>query len=156
MLIKLQFARQIFEKYSVINLHENPSIGRSRIVPCGQTDMTELIVAFGNFANSFKNGRNLETFQKKCFFRNWSPLDRKVISLKRLNYRRCLWLLSAHSYQISVGLKSNHIIGRYAYNVLLRFSAFISEFNYNKSVLELHVESQLNAFCKPSNSWISI
>ena len=35
--MKLEFARQIFEKYSIINLHENPSIG-SRVVPCGHTD----------------------------------------------------------------------------------------------------------------------
>jgi hypothetical protein len=35
--MKLEFPRHIFEKYSVINLHENPSIG-SRVVPCGQTD----------------------------------------------------------------------------------------------------------------------
>ena len=33
-LIKLDFIRQIFEKYSHIKFHEKPSIG-SRIVPCG-------------------------------------------------------------------------------------------------------------------------
>ena len=47
-LMKLEFARQIFEKYSNIKFHENPPNG-SR-VPCGQmgggrTDMTKLIVA---------------------------------------------------------------------------------------------------------------
>jgi hypothetical protein len=31
----------------------------------GLTDLTKLTVAFRNFANSFKNGRNLEPFQKK-------------------------------------------------------------------------------------------
>jgi hypothetical protein len=36
-LIKLQFPRQIFEKYSNIRFHENPSSG-SRVVPCGRTD----------------------------------------------------------------------------------------------------------------------
>jgi len=52
------------------------------------------------------------------------------------------WLLFAHSYQISVGtwLKGNHISGRYAYNVLLLFSGYISEFNYDKSVSESHVD----------------
>ena len=36
-LIKLEFSRQIFEKYSNIKFHENPYSG-SRFVPCGQTD----------------------------------------------------------------------------------------------------------------------
>ena len=35
---KLEFSRQIFEKYSNITFHENPSSG-SRVVPCGQTDI---------------------------------------------------------------------------------------------------------------------
>ena len=33
---------------------ENPSCG-SRADPCGWTDMTELVVAFGNFANVHNN-----------------------------------------------------------------------------------------------------
>jgi hypothetical protein len=36
-LVKLEFSRQIFEKYSCIKFHENPSSG-SRVVPCDQTD----------------------------------------------------------------------------------------------------------------------
>jgi hypothetical protein len=36
-IIKLEFSRQIFEKYSDIKLHENPPIG-SRFVPCGRAD----------------------------------------------------------------------------------------------------------------------
>jgi hypothetical protein len=43
--MKLEFSRQIFEKYSNIKFHENPSSG-SRVVPRGRTDMTKLIVAF--------------------------------------------------------------------------------------------------------------
>jgi hypothetical protein len=50
-LIRLEFSRHIFEKYRNIKLRENLSIG-SRIVPCGQTDMMSLIVAFRNFANA--------------------------------------------------------------------------------------------------------
>ena len=34
---------------------ENPSSG-SRLVPCGRTDMTKLIVTFRTFANAPKNG----------------------------------------------------------------------------------------------------
>jgi hypothetical protein len=56
-LVKLEFSRQIFEKYSNIKFHENPSCG-SRVIPCGrtdgQTDMTKLMVVFRNFANSPK------------------------------------------------------------------------------------------------------
>jgi len=65
--MKLEFSWQIFEKYSSIKFHENPSSG-SRVVPCGRTDMTKLIVAFSNFANApkkqtrTKNSTLLKTF----------------------------------------------------------------------------------------------
>jgi len=48
--MKLEFSRQIFEIYANIKFHENPSSG-IRVVPCGQTDVTKLAVAFRNFAN---------------------------------------------------------------------------------------------------------
>jgi hypothetical protein len=35
--MEFEFSRQIFEKYSNIKFHENPS-GGSRVVPYGQTD----------------------------------------------------------------------------------------------------------------------
>ena len=45
--LKREFSGHIFEKYSNIKFHENPSSGR-RVVPCGRrgikTDMTKLIV----------------------------------------------------------------------------------------------------------------
>ena len=53
--MELQFSRHIFEKYSNIKFHENPSSG-SRDFPCGetdgQTDMTKLRVAFRNYASA--------------------------------------------------------------------------------------------------------
>jgi hypothetical protein len=57
--MKIKLFRQIFEKSSNIKFRENPSCG-SRVVPCGQrdrrtngqTDMTEVVVAFRNFANA--------------------------------------------------------------------------------------------------------
>jgi hypothetical protein len=56
--MKIEFSGQIFEKYSNIKFHENPSNG-SRVVQCGQTDgqtgIMKLIVAFRNFANAPKN-----------------------------------------------------------------------------------------------------
>jgi hypothetical protein len=50
-LIKCQSSKQIFKNYSNIKFHENPSSG-CRAVPCSQTDMTKLIVAFHSFANT--------------------------------------------------------------------------------------------------------
>jgi len=35
--MKLEFSQQIFEKYSIIELQENPSSG-SRVFPCGKTN----------------------------------------------------------------------------------------------------------------------
>jgi hypothetical protein len=55
--MKLEFFQHIFEEYSNIKFHENPSIG-SRVIPYGQTDgdrHDELTVAFRNFANAPKN-----------------------------------------------------------------------------------------------------
>ena len=52
--MKLEFSQRIFEEYSNVKFHENPSSG-SRVVPCGGTDMTKLIVAFRNFANAPKH-----------------------------------------------------------------------------------------------------
>jgi hypothetical protein len=48
-LMKFEFFRQIFEKSSNFKFHKNPLSG-SRVVPCGRTDMTKLIVAFRNSA----------------------------------------------------------------------------------------------------------
>jgi len=50
---------QIFEIYLDIKFHENPS-SCSRVVTCGQTDMTKVTVAFSNFANAPKNWRHRE------------------------------------------------------------------------------------------------
>jgi len=53
--MKLGFSRHVFEKYSNIKFHENPTRG-SRIFPCGQTDgrtyKTTPIVAVRNFAQA--------------------------------------------------------------------------------------------------------
>ena len=51
--LSLFFYRQAFEKYSDTKFHENPS-SWSRVVPCGKTDITKLIVAFRNFGNARK------------------------------------------------------------------------------------------------------
>ena len=57
-LMALEPSRQIFDMYSNIEFHENPSIG-GRVVLCGltdkRTDMTKPIVAFRNSANAPRN-----------------------------------------------------------------------------------------------------
>jgi len=53
-LYKQEISRQLFEKYSCVRFHEKLSSG-SRVVACGQTDMTKLKVAFRNFAIAPKN-----------------------------------------------------------------------------------------------------
>jgi hypothetical protein len=52
--MKLEFSWQIFEESPNIKFYQNPSSG-SRFVPCGQTDLTKLILAFRNFSNAPKN-----------------------------------------------------------------------------------------------------
>jgi len=64
--MKLEFSRQVFEKYSNIKLLENPLSGR-RVVPYvqrdgrtdGRMDMKTLIYACHNFGNAFKNAMRL-------------------------------------------------------------------------------------------------
>ena len=59
-LTKLEFSRQIFEKFSNIKFRENSS-SESRVVPCGRADeqtWRSYIVAFRNFPNApQKKGR---------------------------------------------------------------------------------------------------
>jgi len=50
--MKLEFSRQIFEKYSNFKFNESTSSGS------GQTDMTKLIITFRNFANAPKKVQN--------------------------------------------------------------------------------------------------
>jgi len=52
--MKLEYSRKIFEKCSGIKFHESLSRG-SRVVPCGRTDTSKLIVAFRNVVNAPKN-----------------------------------------------------------------------------------------------------
>jgi len=50
--MQFEFSRHIFEKYSNVKFHENPSTG-TRVVflrSNGRADMTKLTVAFRNFA----------------------------------------------------------------------------------------------------------
>jgi hypothetical protein len=65
--MKLEFSRQIFEKYSKVNFHKNASSG-SRVVPCEETDrlidVMKLINAFRHFANAPKKAEELHRYCK--------------------------------------------------------------------------------------------
>ena len=60
----LELYREIFEKYSNIKFHENPS-GGGRVVPCGwrdrRTDMTKLILASAILRTRLKVKKILNT-----------------------------------------------------------------------------------------------
>jgi hypothetical protein len=51
--MKFNFSQKIFGKVSSIKFNKNPS-SESRVVPCGRTDITKLIVAFCNTENAPK------------------------------------------------------------------------------------------------------
>jgi hypothetical protein len=53
--MKLEFSRQLFEKYSNIKFHENSSNGIRDGQKDGRRDMTKIIVVFRNFAREPKN-----------------------------------------------------------------------------------------------------
>ena len=57
-LITLEFYLPIFEKYSNIIYHEDPSAG-SRFIPCGRTDTTKLVVAVRSFTSASLKRFNL-------------------------------------------------------------------------------------------------
>jgi hypothetical protein len=56
--MKLEYFQQIFEKYSNIKFHDNPSSG-SRVVPRGgtngRTDMAKPVATFRSFSKAPKN-----------------------------------------------------------------------------------------------------
>ena len=51
--MKLELSREILEKFSNINFHENPSSG-IQFDLCGQTNMTKLTVGCRNFGKAPK------------------------------------------------------------------------------------------------------
>ena len=55
--MKFEFSQHIFEKYSNIKFHENPSSGSRVVHADGSTGMTKQIVAFRNFPKGPKNNK---------------------------------------------------------------------------------------------------
>jgi hypothetical protein len=94
-LTKLEFSRQIFEKYSNNRFHENPPSG-NRVVPCGRTDertdrgidMTTLIVAFRSSANASKNCTFCPHTVFMCSV--WISEQTAIISQYNINWLVCI------------------------------------------------------------------
>jgi hypothetical protein len=63
----LNLVDRFFEEHSNLKFHENPSSG-IRIVPCGQADMTKLIVAFRIFSNASREYTTLLGQWRTVFF----------------------------------------------------------------------------------------
>jgi hypothetical protein len=97
-LMKIEFSRNIFEKYINIKFHENPS-SWSRVVPCGrtngQTDITKLTVAFRSFA---KAPRNHSFYFVKSFVSGWPAVRKRPRSavLKVLRTPRITFSKQTH------------------------------------------------------------
>ena len=87
--MKFEFSLLIFQKVWNIKFYQNPASG-SRVVPCGQTDMTKLIVAFRNFANApnknvFPNKENRKLLNFSTWMRGFeSSSDSCKITLWKL------------------------------------------------------------------------
>ena len=98
----VEFSRQTVEKSVNIKLHQNPSSG-SRVVPCGRTDVTKLIVIFRNFVSAPNKLLCLETsvladicpplipFRLKSLGRNQFPEHCMCGSVIKTNL---VWVLS--------------------------------------------------------------
>ena len=86
--MKLEFCRRILEKYSNVKFHENMSSG-SRVVPCGQPDMTKLTVAYRNFAKASATYKLNVIFASFCVIWHDITLVNLKIGLDR-NIRRLL------------------------------------------------------------------
>jgi hypothetical protein len=90
-LVKFEFSRHILEKYSNVNFRENPS-SVSRFFCAdrrkdGRTVMTNLIVAFFNFANASKNNYFLRIYHSylRISFRCFQYLSFEIeVLLRRL------------------------------------------------------------------------
>jgi hypothetical protein len=82
-LVKVEFYQQIFEKYSSIKFHENPSIG-NRVVPCGLTDgRTERHDEANSRFSRFCEGAVKVTEYKMCVLTFSTSFSEKFLILRR-------------------------------------------------------------------------
>jgi hypothetical protein len=103
-LMKLEYSLLIFKKYWNTKFHEYPSSG-SWVVPRvhtdeqteGQSDMTEITIAFHNFAKALKTS----TLLKTGIFGNWNKtyFEKDVLVLAFLSKRLSLCKIGTALFQ---------------------------------------------------------
>ena len=74
--MKLEFSQRIFENIRIPNIMKICSVGGELFHADGQTDMTNLIVAFRYFANAPKNVKEIVYKHKQQWFRLASYMER--------------------------------------------------------------------------------
>ena len=78
--MKLELYGQILEKYSNIKFCKNPS-SKSRVVPCGRTDVTNLMVVSHNVASAPKTSSAAPCiYRLTCpvgcnYYKEFPPID---------------------------------------------------------------------------------
>ena len=84
------FSADLRKVLKYLDLHKNP-YSRSRVVPCGQTDMMKVVVVFRNFANAPKNRSQYRHKARPYDY----ELQWYIIHVRLLN------VLNAHLYHYS-------------------------------------------------------
>jgi len=104
LLMKFVVSQKIFERYSNIKFHENPS-SRSRVVPCGRTDgQTD------RQANRTKQGMAFRNFSKALKI-TCHRIALKVLNISRQLQVKIVYFHEVHSaYCVNVLLVSETII----------------------------------------------
>jgi hypothetical protein len=92
--MKLEFSRNIFEKYSNIKFYGNPSFG-SRVAPCEQrrTGMTKLMVTSRNFANPPRSVWHSVPHRCQCLLPTFSRIT-STLSIPDQPFKICSYLSS--------------------------------------------------------------
>ena len=105
--MKLEFSRQLFEKYWNVGFHKNPSSGNLH-VPCGrrdgdrQTDMTKLTVRF----SQFREKRPKNELRKYAKQNSWSHFNKCLYFRMKLVY----WLRIMESTEACTGCRQAALV----------------------------------------------
>jgi hypothetical protein len=135
--VKINFSRQIFEKYPNLKFHENPSTG-NRVIACGQTDgptdtdkHDEANIRFRNFANAFK-----KTFQQSDAFseveeRQGSKVPSFYVILQRINTSN--WII-LHVIMLCCHIIDLVFVGISSCSAMINLDVAVSHITPNPSI----------------------
>jgi hypothetical protein len=152
-LMKPEFLRQTFGKYSNMKFHENLS-GGSRVLPGGQTDrqqidMTNLIVASRSFSNAHTN---------HCFMWHWNDgvvprvcnyFDHVLIS----NLGTHLNIARVNKRNFVTGSLPDSNINSYALDISFRPSACFNRRNAGGNIYKIPCENFTKRKVEPFHSY---